>query len=52
MQEVFSDLDISRMSIGIWKEAFEIIDKSGIQLVSLPGFPVENLTKLTAMPSA
>ncbi len=52
MQEVFSDLDISRMSIGIWKEAFEIIDKAGIQLVSLPGFPVENLTKLTAMPSA
>ena len=52
MQEVFSDLNISRISIGIWKEAFEIIDKAGIQLVSLPGFPVENLTKLTSMPSA
>lgn len=52
MQEVFSDLDISRISIGIWKEAFEIIDKIGIELVSLPGFPVENLTKLTAMPTA
>jgi 2-dehydropantoate 2-reductase len=52
MQEVFSDLDISRISIGIWKEAFEIIDRLGIRLVSLPGFPVENLTKLTSLPSA
>ncbi|MEI6831670.1 MAG: 2-dehydropantoate 2-reductase [Candidatus Omnitrophota bacterium] len=52
MQEVFSDLDISRMSIGIWKEGFEIIQKIGIHLVSLPGFPVENITKLTSMPCA
>ena len=52
MQEVFSDLDISRLSIYIWKEAFEIIDKLEIELVSLPGFPVENLTKLTSMPPA
>jgi len=51
MQEVFSDLEISRISIGIWKEAFEIIEKIGIKLVSLPGFPVENIIKLTAMPS-
>jgi 2-dehydropantoate 2-reductase len=51
MQEVFSDLDISRISIAIWKEGFEIIDRIGIDLVSLPGFPVENLTKLTEMPS-
>jgi len=51
MQEVFSDLDISRVSISIWKEAFEIIDRIGIELVSLPGFPVENLTKLTSIPS-
>ncbi len=51
MQEVFSDLAISRISIAIWKEAFRVIDKIGIDLVSLPGFPLENLTKLTAMPS-
>ncbi|MDD5108524.1 MAG: 2-dehydropantoate 2-reductase [Candidatus Omnitrophica bacterium] len=50
MQEVFSDLIISRISIAIWKEAFKIIDRVGIGLVSLPGFPVENLTKLTSMP--
>ncbi len=52
MQEVFSDLDISRISIAIWKEAFQIIDKAGINLVSLPGFPVENITKLTSMPGS
>jgi len=51
MQEVFSDLVISRISIAIWKEAFEIFDKLGLNLVSLPGFPVENITKLTSMPS-
>ncbi len=49
MQEVFSDIAISRISIAIWKEAFEIFDKLGLNLVSLPGFPVENITKLTSM---
>jgi len=52
MQEVFSDLDISRISIAIWKEGLEIIDKAGIKLVSLPGLPAENITKLTSLPSA
>ncbi len=51
MQEVFSDLTVSRISIAIWKEAFEVFDKIGIDLISLPGFPVENLTKFTSMPS-
>jgi 2-dehydropantoate 2-reductase len=52
MQEVFSDLDISRISIAIWKEALEVIDKAGIKLISLPGFPVENITRLTSLPGA
>jgi len=51
MQEVFSDLEISQISIAIWKEGFEIISSLGIDLVSLPGFPVENLTRLTQMSS-
>ena len=50
MQEAFLDLEVSRISIAIWKEGFEIISKLGIKLVSIPGFPVENLTKLTSMP--
>ncbi|MDD2928152.1 MAG: 2-dehydropantoate 2-reductase [Candidatus Omnitrophica bacterium] len=52
MQEVFSDPDISRISIAIWKEGLEIVNKAGINLVSLPGFPVENITKLTSLPVA
>lgn len=51
MQEAFSDLEISRISIAIWKEGLEIVTKSGINLVSLPDFPIERLTKLTGLPS-
>ncbi len=50
MQEAFADLEVSRISIALWKEGFQIISKLGIDLVSLPGFPVENLSKLTALP--
>lgn len=52
MQESFTDTKISRISIAIWKEGFEIISKIGIDLVSLPGFPVENITNLTCLPSS
>jgi 2-dehydropantoate 2-reductase len=50
MQEAFSDIDISRVSIAIWKEGLDIVTKSGIKLASLPDFPLERLTKLTSMP--
>jgi 2-dehydropantoate 2-reductase len=50
MQEAFSDLDISRISIAIWKEGLNIIKKSGIDLISLPDFPLERLTELSSMP--
>jgi len=50
MQEVFGDRDISRISIAIWKEGLEVVNKAGIKLVSLPGFPAENITKLTSLP--
>jgi len=52
MREAFSDPEISRISISIWKEGLGIINKSGIKLVSLPDFPLERITKLTAMPIA
>ncbi|MBN2831288.1 MAG: 2-dehydropantoate 2-reductase [Candidatus Omnitrophica bacterium] len=51
MQEAFSDQEVSRISINIWKEGFDIISKAGIKLSSLPGFPLENLTKFISMPS-
>ena len=50
MQEAFSDLDISRISIAIWREGLNLIAQAGINLVSMPDFPVERITKLTAMP--
>lgn len=51
MQEAFSDLEVSRISIAIWKEGFEVVSACGIKMLSLPGFPLENITKLTAMPA-
>lgn len=50
MQEAFRDHSISRISIAIWKEGLSLVGKSGISLTSLPDFPVERITKLTAMP--
>jgi len=52
MQEVFSDTEISAISIRIWKEGLDIINKVGIKLISLPNFPLERMLKLTSMPQA
>lgn len=49
MQEAFSDIQISQISIAIWKEGLDIVNKTGIKLVSLPDFPLERLTKLTSI---
>ena len=49
MQEAFSDVGISRISIAIWREALEVVKKAGIVLAPLPDFPVERITKLTSM---
>ncbi|MFH1199055.1 MAG: 2-dehydropantoate 2-reductase [Candidatus Omnitrophota bacterium] len=51
MQEAFQDLEISRVAIAIWKEGLSIVNKAGVNLVSLPDFPLERLIKLTAMPT-
>lgn len=50
MQEAFSDLEISCIGIGIWREALEIAESCGINLLSLPDFPVVRLIKLTSLP--
>jgi 2-dehydropantoate 2-reductase len=50
MQEAFSDIDVSRLGIAIWREGFDIVTKAGIKLVSLPDFPLERLTKLLSLP--
>jgi len=50
MQEAFSDLEVSKISMAIWKEGLDIVNRSGVRLESLPDFPLERLTKLTSMP--
>jgi len=50
MQEAFSDIKISRISMAIWREGLNIVNKAGIKLTSLPDFNLERLDKLTAMP--
>lgn len=52
MQEAFNSQDISRISIAIWKEGLEIVSRAGVNLVSLPDFPLERVIKLTALPEA
>lgn len=49
MQEAFRDLEVCRLSIGIWREALGTVNQSGIKLVSLPDFPVERVTQLTSI---
>lgn len=51
MQEAFSDVDISRISISIWKEGLGVMNNLGINLLSLPDFPLERLMKLTSLPT-
>jgi len=50
MQEAFRDEEISSISIAIWKEGIKVVTRAGINLVSLPDFPLERLTTLTRMP--
>ncbi|MFH0763149.1 MAG: 2-dehydropantoate 2-reductase [Candidatus Omnitrophota bacterium] len=50
MQEAFSDINVARISIAIWKEGLQAAERAGIELVSLPDFPLERVTKLAALP--
>ncbi|MDD5044044.1 MAG: 2-dehydropantoate 2-reductase [Candidatus Omnitrophica bacterium] len=51
MQEAFSEVEIARIGIAIWKEGLGLVKKAGVKLESLPDFPLERLEKLTAMPT-
>jgi 2-dehydropantoate 2-reductase len=50
MQETFANISVCKISLGIWKEAWALLNKAGIQLVSLPDFPVERIKGLISMP--
>jgi len=51
MQEAFADPKVSEIAIAIWKEGYNFVTKLGINLVSLPDFTLERLTKLLALPT-
>lgn len=51
MQEAFSDASTCAISIGIWKEGLKIVSEAGIKLLSLPDFALDNLIKLTSLPT-
>ncbi len=50
MQETFADTDLCRLSVLLLKEGLAIVQKSGIQLVSLPQFPAERIYGMANMP--
>ncbi len=50
MQEVFVDPQISSISVAIWKEGLNIVKGSGVNLVSLPDFSLEQVAKLASLP--
>jgi 2-dehydropantoate 2-reductase len=50
MQETFRNIELCRLSMRIWQEGLEIVNRCGIELASLPDFPLERLTKLSGMP--
>lgn len=50
MQETFADRDFCKLSIMLLKEGYEITRKTGIELISLPQFPVERLVGLASLP--
>jgi 2-dehydropantoate 2-reductase len=52
MQETFAEIEIAELSIRLWQEALRVVDKAGIELGSLPDFPVDRLRGLAAMPIA
>lgn len=50
MQETFADMDFCKLSAMLLKEGFAIVNNAGIELASLPSFPVERIAGLAGMP--
>jgi len=50
MQEVFSDIDMCRLSVRLLKEGLDIVQMANVELVSLPEYSVERLKGLVSMP--
>ena len=49
LQEVFSDLNCSKLAIQLNREAYEVVTNSGIELESLPAYPKDRIEGLVSM---
>jgi 2-dehydropantoate 2-reductase len=50
IQETFSSLETAKISMRLWREALEVVNRAGIKLESLPDFPLDRLIGLASMP--
>ncbi len=50
MQETFKNISICKISLNIWREGWNLVNKAGIKLVSLPNFPSERISQLISLP--
>jgi 2-dehydropantoate 2-reductase len=50
IQETFSYLPVSKISLRIWQEGWDLVNKAKITVSSLPAFPVERLSQLVSTP--
>ncbi|MCM8792461.1 MAG: 2-dehydropantoate 2-reductase, partial [Candidatus Omnitrophica bacterium] len=50
MQEVFSDLELCEIAIGIWQEGLKVIEKAGIELSDIGDFSKDKLKSITSLP--
>lgn len=50
MQETFSDMDFCKLSVRLLREGVAVVQNAGVELVSLPKFPVERIFGLSKMP--
>ncbi|MCJ7663877.1 MAG: 2-dehydropantoate 2-reductase [Desulfobacterales bacterium] len=50
VQETFSTIPVCKISVRIWQEGLDLVNKAKITLCSLPTFPVERLIQLVSMP--
>ncbi len=50
MQETFSDMELCKLSVMLLREGVDVVENAGIELVSLPKFPVEKIKGLSSLP--
>ena len=50
IQETFKNISICKISLRIWREGWELVNKAGIKMASLPKFSLERIGQLISLP--